>query len=201
MIMIMSEEIQVVFDGGWVKALSAGETLFLSGDPVHSMCLVIEGQIDLVRHTNSGNRILLFEARVGEILAEASAYSQIYHCDGIAAVNSRVSSIPLATFLEKLDQHVLLARLWAAQLARGLQGARMSSAIKSMKSVGERLDAWLAGGTALPPKGHWQILAQSLGVSREALYRELAKRREQQTDADTPIGQASMDFHVNVKNS
>ena len=179
MITIMSEELEAIFEGGFAKALSKGETLFFSGKSVHSMYLVCEGQIDLVRHTLSGSRILLLEARVGEILAEASAYSKIYHCDGIAAVSSRVLSVRAATFREKLDQNVSLSRLWAAQLAHGLQSARMNSAIKSMKTVGERLDAWLAGGTALPPKGQWQNLAQSLGVSREALYREMAMRREQ----------------------
>ncbi len=143
------------------------------------MYLVTKGQIDLVRYTQSGARILLFEARVGKILAEASAYSDAYHCDGVAAVQSRVLSIPVASFRERLDQNVELAHMWAAQLAHGLQAARMNSAIKSIKTVGERLDAWLAGGTALPAKGQWQLLAQSLGVSREALYREMSKRRDE----------------------
>jgi hypothetical protein len=43
--------------------------------------------------------------------------------------------------------------------------------------VAERLDAWLGGERALQEKGTWQDLAAELGVSREALYRELAKRR------------------------
>ncbi len=178
MIMIMSEGLEAIFDGGLAKALGEGKTLFLSGEPVHSMYLVCDGQIDLVRHTHSGSCLLLFQAGIGEILAEASAYSEIYHCDGMAAVNSRVRSIPVARFREELGQNTLLACLWAARLARRLQNARMNSAIKSMKTVGERLDAWLASGVTMPPKGQWQVLAQILGVSREALYREMAKRRE-----------------------
>jgi DNA-binding phage protein len=30
----------------------------------------------------------------------------------------------------------------------------------------------------LPDKGRWQDVASELGVSREALYRELARRRD-----------------------
>lgn len=178
MILIMSMELQALFDDGLAKSLGEGETLFFSGGPVLLMHLVAEGQIDLVRYSKSGTRILLFEAGPGKILAEASAYSAFYHCDGTAAINSRILSIPVATFRERLDFNAKLAGLWAAQLAHGLQSARMNSAIKSMKTVEERLNAWLADGMALPPKGQLQILAQSLGVSREALYREMSKRRE-----------------------
>lgn len=177
MITIMSGELHAVFESGLAKSVVEDETLFFSGEPVRSMHLVTSGQIDLVRYTQSGARILLFEAGPGRILAEASAYSNTYHCDGIAAVQSEVLSIPVTVFRRKLDEDVVLARLWAAQLAHGLQGARMTSAIKSMKTVGERLDVWLADGRALPPKGQWQLLAEKLGVSREALYREMSKRR------------------------
>jgi len=52
----------------------------------------------------------------------------------------------------------------------------MNSEIRALRTVSERLDAWLAGGRMLPPKGEWQDLAQILGVTREALYRELAQR-------------------------
>ena len=45
-----------------------------------------------------------------------------------------------------------------------------------MKRVSARLDAWLSL-RPLPPKGEWAMLADDLGVTREALYRELARRR------------------------
>lgn len=37
-------------------------------------------------------------ARSGQVLAEASAYSDVYHCDGTAAESSRLRAIPVATF-------------------------------------------------------------------------------------------------------
>jgi hypothetical protein len=43
--------------------------------------------------------------------------------------------------------------------------------------VAERLDAWLGAEGGLPDRGRWQELAEELGVTREALYRELARRR------------------------
>jgi CRP-like cAMP-binding protein len=43
--------------------------------------------------------------------------------------------------------------------------------------VAERFDAWLDEGHSLPEKGRWKDVAAELGVTREALYRELARRR------------------------
>jgi hypothetical protein len=48
----------------------------------------------------------------------------------------------------------------------------------SLKTVAERLEGWLIWrGGGLPPKGAWKDIAAEIGVSPEALYRELAKRR------------------------
>ncbi|MCP4184697.1 MAG: hypothetical protein GY761_15500 [Hyphomicrobiales bacterium] len=47
-----------------------------------------------------------------------------------------------------------------------------------MKKVSERLDAWLDWYSGeLPHKGEWKEVAAEIGVSPEALYRELASRK------------------------
>jgi len=45
--------------------------------------------------------------------------------------------------------------------------------------VADRLDAWFGEGNALPERGRWQEVAAELGITREALYRELSRRRTQ----------------------
>lgn len=71
----------------------------------------------------------------------------------------------------------ILADAWSAHLARSVQVARMRAEIRNLRTVAERVDAWQGEGRALPEKGRWQDLAAELGVTREALYRELARRR------------------------
>lgn len=64
-----------------------------------------------------------------------------------------------------------------AYLAREVWQARFRSELLSLKTVAARLEEWLnwqCGG--LPPKGEWKTLAEQLGVSPEALYREIARR-------------------------
>lgn len=177
MIMIMSDALSTLFESGRDHSLEAGKTLFRSGDPVRFMYLVTAGRIDLVRHKKNGTPLILNRAGPGDILAEASAYSDIYHCNGEARSRSRMVSLPLAEFHEKLHDAPTLAGRWAAQLSRELQKARMQAEIRSLKTVAERLEAWLGDDATLPPKGQIQDLAYVLGVSREALYRELARRR------------------------
>ena len=91
---------------------------------------------------------------------------------------SRVLFRDECLFRARLEGSLGLGNAWAERLAHGLQGSRMNAAIRSMRTVEERLEAWLANGKALQPKGQWQGVAEALGVSREALYRELSKRHD-----------------------
>jgi CRP-like cAMP-binding protein len=70
-----------------------------------------------------------------------------------------------------------LADTWAKNLAQAVQAARLRAEIRSLPRVADRLGAWLAEGNRLPDKGRWQEVAAELGVTREALYRELSRRR------------------------
>ena len=57
-----------------------------------------DGIRDLVRSRGLGDvykRQLLYRAEAGDVLAEASAYSDAYHCDGTAACLAQVQSLSL----------------------------------------------------------------------------------------------------------
>ena len=70
------------------------------------------------------------------------------------------------------------AEAWALHLANELQATRLRAEILSLRTVAERLDAWIAwNGVGLPPRGTWKTVASEFGTSPEALYRELARRR------------------------
>lgn len=177
MIAIMSTSLDGLFSGSVVRTLSAGESLFLAGDEVAFVYRVRSGRIALNRTTPQGTALLLQTARGGDVLAEASAYSATYHCDATALEPAAVEAVSRAEFTRVLSSDRELAEAWERRLAHAVQDARMKSEIRTLRTVAERLDAWLsANGGALPPKGHWQELASELGVSREALYRELARR-------------------------
>lgn len=173
----MSDALSCLFKDAEPRRIDAGARLFHGGDPVQSMYLVAEGAVDLTRVTAAGAPVILQRARPGQVLAEASAYAANYHCDAQAIAPALVHSIPLVDFRARLTTDPALAERWAAHLAHAVQTARLRAEIRTLRTVAERLDAWLGEGGGLPAKGAWQDLAAELGVSREALYRELSRRR------------------------
>mgnify|MGYP002629034854 FL=1 len=156
---------------------SPGQVLFRTGQRVAQMYLVLQGRVELQRHTPQGAILILQNAEPGSILAEASAYSSHYHCDAQAVEPTQLAVLAKSDFLAALDKEPDLARAWSCLLANSVQAARMRAEIRSLPTVASRLEAWLEQGNILPQKGQWQSLAAELSVSREALYRELARRR------------------------
>ena len=177
MIAIMHMSISMLFQDARDTGLAAGETLFAAGDDAADIFMVRSGRVHLQRHTTHGALMVLQNAGPGAVVAEASAYSSRYHCDAVAAEESVVAGLPKERFLSALADDPALATSWFALLARSVQAARLRSEIRSLPRVADRLDAWLAEGYALPERGRWQEAAAELGVTREALYRELSRRR------------------------
>lgn len=163
---------------GTLHSLGVGHHLFRLGDPVNAMYAVIEGEIALERVSKEGARLVLQRAGPGMLLAEASLFAQHYHCDAVARKPSRVRSVAIsavrAHFLRNPEA------LWAftRHLAHEVQRGRLRAEMLSMRRLADRLNAWLLlqDGT-MPPKGGRRLLAAELGVTPEALYRELARRR------------------------
>lgn len=170
------------------RRLDPGTALFHRGDEVAGLYVVVAGAIELVRPQANGAALVLQRAVPGSILAEASLYSSRYHCDAVATLPSEVAVTARPTVAARLATDVDFARSWAAHLAREVQAARYRSEVLALRTVAERLDAWFAWGErTLPAKGEWKSLAAHLGVSPEALYRELSKRRQSgRRRSDTP---------------
>lgn len=166
-----------LFEGATPLRLAAGQVLFACGDPVSGLFRVREGAVSLLRRSEAGRQVTLQTARVGDVLAKASAWSAHYHCNAEATVAACVLALPLGRFRERLAGDPLLAEGWSQSLARAVQSARLRAGILALRGVGERLDAWLAAGNSLPERGAIQLVAAEIGVTREALYRELSQRR------------------------
>ena len=160
------------------RSFGEGQYLFHRDDRVKSMFFVETGAAHLIRHHRDGSALVLQRAGHGSILAEASLFTSKYHCDAIATspVVARLISRPAMQQLFFKDRD--FAKAWAAHLAGEVRNARLRAEILSIKTVSERVDAWLADKEHLPEKGSWKALAQEIGTSPEALYREIARRRD-----------------------
>ena len=178
MIEIMSEELGALLQGlrGRECEFAAGASVFHLDDPVRVVHFVRRGAIHLVRTQEDGAALILQRARAGAILAEASVYSDRYHCDARAESDAVTWAVAQKDLRRRLDANPELSRDWARHLAHEVQRARLHAEILSLKTVAARLSAWLFWNGALPEKGQWRRIADEIGVTPEAFYRELAKR-------------------------
>ena len=180
MIRIMSNELRDLFLNLSPRRqlVRRGTTVFCRGDRVTSVFMVDDGAVLLQRAQESGTVITLQRAEAGDVLAEASVYAKTYHCDAVVSDDARLLVVRRRHFLTQLTSNTLLAELWATHLAKTIQSARAQVDILSRGTVAARLDGWMAWkDRGLPPKGEWKSLAEDIGVTPEALYREIARRR------------------------
>jgi CRP-like cAMP-binding protein len=180
MIVIMSD---ALIHGLWKlterkRELAEGDILFRAGHPVRSLFLVASGALRLIRALPHGFELTLQRAGPGAILAEASLFTERYHCDATAIEDSVVRVAPLRRIRAALKDDPVLAAALMRHLAQEVQRARAQAETLSLKTVAARVDAWttLNDGSP-PPKGRWRQVASEIGVTPEALYRELARRR------------------------
>lgn len=175
MIAIMSD---FLFDGlPAIRCIYAtGHILFSRGSLVRAMHRVVDGLVELVRYGADGATLVLQRAGPGAVVAEASLFSAAYHCDAVVARECIVESVHIADLRAKLREPAF-AEAWLTRLSHEVQATRMRAEILSLRTVAERLSAWLDVNGPLQHEGRWVDVAAEIAVSSEALYRELARRR------------------------
>jgi CRP-like cAMP-binding protein len=159
------------------RVFRKGQYLFHLGDAVVSMFLIEAGEARLLRRQRDGGAIVLQRALPGSFLAEASLFTANYHCDATATTRISARLISRNAMQKLFESEPAFAAAWASHLAGEVRDARLRAEILALKTVAERLSAWIAAQGEFPPKGTWKTVAQEIGTSPEALYREIAQRR------------------------
>ena len=152
--------------------------LFERDDPVVSVFRVISGEVHLMRRQQDGAEFLLQRAGQGDLLAEASITAKLYHCGAVTTKPTVLAVFSRIDVQRMISDDPDAVAAFVSHLASEVREARLRAEIVSLKRVCDRLDAWLAWHDGdLPEKGRWHRVAGEIGVSPEALYRELARRR------------------------
>jgi CRP-like cAMP-binding protein len=162
------------------RRLPKGAHVFRQGDRARAVFFVVEGEVQLRRAGRRGEGIVLHRARAGEYFAEASPWSERYHCDALAVRPVRLAEIPAGHFRRALRDDPELAARWVALLSRLLQGARARAERTALTGAEERIRHYLEtnGSGArreVTLSGALKDLAAELGIAHETLYRALAR--------------------------
>lgn len=159
-------------------SLESGQTLFRQGDDPPGLPFVTDGQIDLLRHTETGRSVRIHVARPGETFAEASIFAEHCHCDAVAAGPSHLRLLPKRSVLGALETHPGLGQVFSLHLAQSLMTARRLLELRAITPLTERVLARLsdlADATgALPRQMSLISIAADLDVTPPALYRTIA---------------------------
>ena len=166
---------------GRLLALRKADVVFRRGTRPRHAYFVESGEVHLVRGSAAGGEVVLHRATSG-LLAEASLDSATYHCDAVAAGETRLLQLPLEAFRDALESDAAFQRAYRVELARSLREARARCERMALKSIDDRIvhDLECEGRDGRITLGHTRkAWASELGVTHEALYRALQRMRDE----------------------
>ena len=165
-------------------SLAKDEFLFRQQQPATAIFAVVSGRIRLFRDLPDGSRVTLHVARSGETFAEASLFSEHYHCYAQADLASTVMRLNSRQLLAAITANNELGMELSLILAAQVRDTRAMLSLRDIRSANERLLAWLR----MNAKGDqmtvfidrlWTGVSEELGLTREAVYRALAHLQQQ----------------------
>jgi CRP-like cAMP-binding protein len=160
-------------------SLQKGETLFNQGDAVERIYLVNKGKLKLIRNTIDGTPVVLHVGLSGETIAEASLFSDQYHCSAQADVASTLQSVNKQKLLEHLHNNPQQMKQLLAVFSRQVRDLRAINEIKNIRSAEERILAYIRCNInetrVMKLELSLKELAHNIGLAHETFYRELKK--------------------------
>ena len=166
------------------RRIASGACVFRQGDVASAVFVVESGRVRLARILEDGSSLILFVAGAGDSFAEASLSASHYHCDATAETDATVLVLPRAELCAALTANSAECFALALTLAAQVRDLRARLELRNIRSATARTLAWLhlhAAGDPpnVPVHRPWTLIADELGMTREALYRALAKLERQ----------------------
>jgi CRP-like cAMP-binding protein len=170
-------------------SLKKGNMLFLQNDEVLNMYFIKAGRLKLQRETVEGFTVIQHIAFKGEVIAEASLFSQDYHCSAVADTNTEISYLRKRDLSNYLEKNPTAMRRLLVLYANQIKNLRAINEIKNIRSAKERTLAFLRNEMNANSEVKLSIslkdVAYRIGLSHEAFYRtlkDLEKIKQSGTD-------------------
>lgn len=163
-----------------VRSLSQGEMLFTAGDPATHIFAVLEGCVRMVRYSPAGDPVSMHTARPGDSLAEASLFSDTYHCAAEALLPSTVACYGKEKILAILNGSTEEGVAFISLLCRHVRSLRAIAEVRSIRNASDRVMHYLLLNSdprtmKVELAGSLKDMANELTLTHETLYRTLAK--------------------------
>ncbi|WP_114011670.1 Crp/Fnr family transcriptional regulator [Cohaesibacter intestini] len=150
---------------------NSGSYIFRQGEQCSAMYYLKSGQVQLRRYTTTGDQQIVHHAISGTFFAEASIFSDTYHCDAVCQSDSGLLRLDKKGILDALERDARFSISFSKMLARQVQAYRQQVEIMAIKSSQERVWQALNAGFL---KGSIMDFSATIGLSHESVYRSLA---------------------------
>lgn len=164
------------------ESLARGKVLFRAGDSVSYFFLLQSGEIHLARPLSHGESLAIHRIMPGSVVAEASLFSNHYHCDALVARDSNLLCYNRKRVQEMLCTQAGFAERLCAHLSGEIQSLRTRLELANIKSADERVLTWVrlnANLSRLDIDRPLKSIASELGLAHETLYRSLRNLEDQ----------------------
>lgn len=157
--------------------IKKGNMLFLQNDKVQNIYFISSGRLKLQRETIEGFSVVQHIAFNGEVIAEASIFSNEYHCSAIADSNTEVRYLNKIDLLNYLEAHHTAMKQLLMLYAKQIKSLRVINEIKNIRSAKERILAYLNhemnANKEVKLSMTLKDTAYRIGLSHESFYRTL----------------------------
>jgi CRP-like cAMP-binding protein len=147
------------------------DCVFRKDDRSRGIFFVLSGSIELRRYTSAGTVVVLHTANAGETFAEASLFSDRYHCDAHVAVPSELIELSQKAIHALFDSDPIFAKNLTRQFSLQIQHYRRKVELLSIGNATERVLYAITEGLL---KTQIKVFAAEIGLSHEVVYRSLA---------------------------
>ena len=154
------------------RTLEYGEALFFQDSATAGLFYMISGTIDLKRATNTGHSVMIHRARSGDTFAEASLFSDTYHCTATAVCDAIVIECKRAAISRLLNTDIEFACSMASRFATQIQETRRRVELLSIRAANERILSALNDGLLVEDI---TTFAETIGLAPETVYRTLTQ--------------------------
>jgi len=151
-------------------SIAKGDVLFRQGQQTSGMYSVVQGCVTLQRVGLSGDTLTLHKAVAGGTFAEASIFSDVYHCDAICTQAGEVLKIDKTEVTRLMEINTTFRNAFTKHLAVQVQHYRAHIELLAIHSAKHRVFAAVQGGYF---DGTVTALASRINLTPEACYRAL----------------------------
>lgn len=177
------EQMQRILTASGVDEVDAGQVLFDRGQPARHFYIVLEGQVNLVLYSKSGEEKIVDINGPGQSFAEAVLFMDgpEYPVSAVAATRSKVARFPNKDYLAVLRESPGTCLRMLGHLSqrlhmrlREIEYLTLESAThRLVRLIEGRLPAGVAGATEVELQESRQELASRLSMKPETLSRIL----------------------------